>query len=88
MILQDNETTNYLGIEITRRGSSAVVKYADLNDFMYIVFESNPVTHFKSGGKNHIVFDYHSTFDFIIATEFKEGFYTIPDCFMSNGRLA
>lgn len=81
------EMVHKYGLEFKRVGTSAVLSLEELNDFMYIMRESEKVSWFVSGGKTHYVYDYNSTDDFIIATEFKPGWVRVPHIFTTTGLL-
>ena len=84
---ENHETVHKYGLEFKRVGTSAVLRLKELNDFMYIMRESEKVSWFVSGCKTHYVYDYHGTDDFIIVTEFKPGWVRVPDIFTTTGHL-
>lgn len=84
---ENHETVHKYGLEFKRVGTSAVLRLKELNDFMYIMRESERVSWFVSGDKTHYVYDYHNTNDFIIATEFEPGWVRVPDIFTTTGHL-
>lgn len=84
---KDGEVVNKHGLEFKRVGTSAVLSLEKLDDFMYIMLESERVSRFMSGGLKHFVYDYHNTQDFTIATEFKPGWVRVPDVFTTTGHM-
>ena len=84
---KNGETVYKYGLEFKRVGTSAVLRAEELDEFMYIMRESERVSWFISGGRKHFVYDYHNTEDFIIATEFKPGWVRVPDVFTTTGHL-
>ena len=84
---KDYEMVYKYGLEFKRVGTSAVLRLEDLDEFMYIMRESERVSWFISGGRKHFVYDYHGTHDFTIATEFKPGWVRVPDVFTTIGQL-
>lgn len=84
---ENYEMVHKYGLEFKRVGTSAVLSLEELDDFMYIMRESEWVSWFISGGRKHFVYDYHNTEDFIIATEFKPGLVRVPDVFTTAGHL-
>lgn len=86
-VYKDYERVYKYGLEFKRVGTSAVLLLEELDEFMYIMRESISVACFTSGGRKHYVYDYHSTDDFIIATEFKPGWVRVPDIFTTEGHL-
>ena len=75
------------GLEFKKVGTSAVLPLEELDEFMYIMRESERVSLFIYGGRKHFVYDYHNAEDFIIATEFKPGWARVPDVFTTTGHL-
>lgn len=84
---ENHETVHKYGLEFKRVGTSAVLRLKELNDFMYIMRESERVSWFIAGGKTHYVYAYHGVDDFSIATEFKPGWARVPDVFTTTGHL-
>ena len=84
---KDGDVVYKFGLEFKRVGTSAVLSLEKLDDFMHIMLESERVSRFISGGLNHIVYDYHNTQDFVIATEFKPGWVRVPDIFTTTGYM-
>lgn len=84
---KDYDVVNKHGLEFKRVGTSAVLPLEQLDDFMYIIVESERVSQFTSGGLKHFVYDYHNTQDFTIATEFKPGWVRVPDIFTTTGYM-
>ena len=74
-------------MEFKRVGTSAVLRMEELDKFMYIMRESDRVAHFVSGARNHYVYGYRSSYDFIIVTEIKPGWARVPDIFTTTGHL-
>ena len=87
IVYKDGEVVHKHGLEFKRVGTSAVLSLEQLDNFMYIMLESERVSCFKSGGLRHFVYDYHQTQDFTIATEFKPGFVRVPYIFKTTGVL-
>lgn len=84
---KDGEVVYKYGLEFKRVGTSAVLSLEQLDNFMYIMLESERVSCFISGGLKHYVYDYNNTQDFTIATEFKPGFVRVPHIFTTTGIL-
>ena len=84
---ENGEMVFKYGLKFKRVGTSAVLRLKDLDKFMYIMWESERVSLFISGGRKHFVYDYHYTEDFTIATEFKPGWARVPDVFTTTGQL-
>lgn len=84
---KNGEMVYKYGLEFKRVETSAVLRLKELNDFMYIMRESEKVSWFVSGCKTHYVYAYHGVDDFIIATEFKPGLVRVPDIFTTTGHL-
>lgn len=58
--------------DIVKAGNNVVLLTNDdemLDDFMYIMFESEYITSFKHGKYNYRVYDYHESEDFIIVRD-------------------
>ena len=85
MKLENFDSVRKHGVTIKRVGTNAVISYEEIDDFMYIFLESDRVSSFRSDGKLHLVYDYHNTFDFIIATDFKKGYFIVPERFTEDG---
>ena len=84
---KNGEMVYKYGLGFKRVGTSAVLRLEKLDEFMYIMRESERVAWFVSGGSTHYVYDSHNTNDFTIATVIKPGWVRVPDIFTTTGHL-